>query len=853
MKRILSLVLTIVMLLSLVACGNSKEPAANPNNGTTPAPEVTTAPEETTPAPGGDVTPDIEINVPKASELIANLIGVVAATIEITKDSQFVVIIEQNGSYDSPVVETTMVEQPDSYMPVEQQEYNSEDIFEESGSKQVLFFDVAKATVNSDGQTIQASLELKVGEAVVEYSENVSVKDIVVTADDITSYYNISVSVNGDNVSVTVDDQNASVDLSEVIYGALANVMNVDGIEGVKEMLKTAAIAQKLEQNLLLILMQAFGAATEEIPTVSPEYIEHLVQLFNAVGQDIVSATTDAQGNTTYSLNLAALKGLLADIENKTLAEYLQSVYGENVVGALSDFLANLPNKTVKEIVTTVVEIAENANVNIKEVYALINLYVESVMGAEFDIEAQINERYNKTLAELLVEMNNVAADQQAQYIDSMKAGFANAADMIKTVSIDALLSAMFMPSASEGFIEKVKGAIDMLGEQFAYSFTLDANGNVVAMNCKFAGFEYSTKTETTADGEVTTVKADMNDGENDILDYEAVSVNGVVTKLDVVVRGYEVTHTQVETPMTEEEWNEYYGGLFGVGGTPGEGDFVVETRNPDGSSNDNYVTFDFDNVTVVTMPAFKVETVTTKTFVTLLTVEYEDLGTDGQVLNLTSNDTMIQIERQGNEVSAVVTVDGEPVASAVLTVTETTLSIRVNNKTEQIFQAGIEVIDNLTGEDYIYIEYQGLRSTIGYQVDENAKKVAIYDENGKTLASAEVIDNLTGADYIRVQYVDMVFNFGYEVTENGIQLSLSDEEKQAISAAFEAMVNENAFALNALLNLFGEEIFDAAVTFTTVDGELVLDIDFTPVPVINNSWTKVYIGFNGAIKFKVA
>lgn len=850
MKRILSLVLTIVMLLSMAACSFNQDPAAKPNENTTPAPEVTTpAPEETTPAPGGDVTPDFAVKLPKASELIANMIGVVAATIEITKDSQFVCIIEQNGSYGPPMVETTMVEQPDSYMPIEQQEYNSEDIFEESGSKQVLFFDVAKATVNSDGQTIQASLELKVGEAVVGYSDDVSPKDIVIDESDITSYYNISVSVNGDNVSVTVDDQNASADLSEVIYGALANMMGVDGVEGIEEMLTMAAIAQELEKNLMQIVAQAFGAAAEGMPTVSSEYIEHLTQLFDALGQDIVSATTDAQGNTTYSLNLAALKDLLADIENKTLAEYLETVYGENVVGALSDFLADLPNKTVKEIVDTVVDIAENADVNIKEVYALINLYVESVMGEAFDIEAQINDRYNKTLADLLIEFNGVPADQQTAVIESMKAKFAGAAEMIKTISIDELLSAMFMSGASEGFIEKVKGAIDMLGEQFAYSFTLDANGNVVAMNCKFAGFEYSTKTETTADGDViTTVQVDMRDAENDLLDYKAVSVNGVVTELDVVVRGYQVESHVIQGPTTSEGDNENYEDWFGET-TYIESDYKVVTPDSDGSSNSIHVSK--DDFVVNVGPLHQVETV--RKFVTLLTVEYDDLGADGQVLYFTSSGNVVKLERQGNEVNAEVIIDDESVGTATLVVTETALSIRVNNKTEQIFQAGIEVIDNPTGEDFIYVEYQGLSSTIGYQADENGMKVAIYDEEGNTLASAEVIDNLTGADYIRVQYVDMVFNFGYEVTENGIQLSLSDEDKEMISAGFEAIANDNAFVLNALLNLFGEDIFDAAVTVTTADGELVVDIDFTPVPVINNSRTKVYIGFNGAIKFKVA
>ena len=402
MKRILAFALSIVMILAtFTSCTPavflgipflsflSNDEVIEPVIPEATTPEETT-PEATTPEAEPPVFPEFETSLPKASKIIASIIGAVAATVEVTQDSQFVVVLEQDDEYSNT-----------------------------DGYKQVLFFEVAEASVDSDGELLKANLAVKIGEAVVMLSENISAADIVVSKEDITSYYEFSVVVNGDNVLVSVDDQNATQNLSELVYTTIAQMMGFESVEALEEMFaqaqQNAFLVQELQNKVLPMIEAALGGAIQELPTVSPEYVEHLAQLFETLGTEIFAFTTDDEtGYTTYSINVAALKNLLSEIDGKTLAESFESVYGETAAEALSSFLKALPDKKVKDIVDSAVALAEATGSDIKDIYALIDMYIYSVTGAEFSIENQINTRYNNTLIELLAELNGVSEDDPA-------------------------------------------------------------------------------------------------------------------------------------------------------------------------------------------------------------------------------------------------------------------------------------------------------------------------------------------------------------------------------------------------------------------------------------------------------
>ena len=594
MKKILVLVLTVVMLALLVACNPNvnTDPTAAPNAGTTqgantpdtgattPNNEATTSTTATTTTPTQSTTSGIvvtrpEVKLPKASALLAKMIGAWSATLEVSDDASIIYVYEPNYEYEEKFDE------------------------EVTGYKSAMFFEVLEASVNSDSENIQAYLKVKVGEAYVELNKLVPAENVVINKNNITSYYEFSITVNGDDVSVKANDENASVNLSELVYGYIAQMVGVEGVEGLETMLENAAILQEIEKDVMILVEKALSNNAEKLPTVSPEYVEHLGNIFTVFGDEIITETKDnATGNTTYSLNLPAAKKLIADLENKTLAGYLEGVYGKNVVGGFASFMATLPDKTVREIVDYAVSLSEGTDVDVKEIYAWIDLYVYSIAGTEIKIEEQISERYNSTLADLLAEFSGVPAEEKAEFIASVKTSFENAAKAIETVSVDELLSSMFM-GTNEGFFDAFKEIIDMLDEELELNYTVDAEGVIIAWNYITSAYTYSyavngdkvtftvimpndmvfegtsdsngasfvvkegdetvasgnvtVKEETVGEDTTTTVEIDLRDDKNDLLDYTAVYVNGMMTSADVTVRGYDYEYYYVEDPATGE------------------------------------------------------------------------------------------------------------------------------------------------------------------------------------------------------------------------------------------------------------------------------------------------------------
>ena len=279
MKKILALLLTIVMIFSVVACKNEE-------------PEETTAPEVTTTAPSDkEETPDdYKVEIPTASNLLASIIGVLSATLELSDDAEFVYVYESRNDA-------------------------NEDF------QGLLLFEVAKATLNSDGETIDAELILKIGAVQADMTGAYDEGEV--------EYAEVNVSVKGEDITVSVNGETMEANLSEVLYGAVLNMMGMSDMAELEALLQNAFIMQELEKNLLLMLEELLTSAT--LPTVTPEYIEHVQELFASIGVDMLVTTTDANGNTTYTWDLTALKALVEEFEDKTFVQYLTDVYGKTV------------------------------------------------------------------------------------------------------------------------------------------------------------------------------------------------------------------------------------------------------------------------------------------------------------------------------------------------------------------------------------------------------------------------------------------------------------------------------------------------------------------------------------------
>ena len=495
------------------------------------------------------------ITLPEVSEFLVQVIGGFAATLELTKGSELVYVSEVNDP-----------EMGD-------------------GFKQSLFVEVAEAVVDSTGEVLKAHLKIKIGFAETTLTGLVPAKDVVVNKNK-AEFKEITVFVNGDDVSVAIDNENGNINLSEMVYGTLAQMMGIGGYEELQAILANGRLAQELANLRALLTEGAFNIVVGELGNIDAAYIEHLDELFALLGEEILVASAQNDGTTIYRLNLAALKKLLADVEGKTVAEYLESVYGKNVAAAVAEFIETLPDKKIKDVVNAAVNLADASGIAIGDIYTLIDLYIYTVTGLEFSIESQIADYYDVTLVDLLIEMYGITGADKLVFVTNIKSSCAQFAELVQTVSFEDILSIFIMPG-EESVFETLKAVVDALNEQIIFNFTTDAEGNLVAMTLDFAGIEYelevmgegmsritavlpdgsrmlvtlyadgfsirvmdvfgtlvasidfSDTLEVVGEDFVSTCVLSVRDEMNELLNYKHVIVNNVVTELKALLAGY--------------------------------------------------------------------------------------------------------------------------------------------------------------------------------------------------------------------------------------------------------------------------------------------------------------------------
>ena len=364
------------------------------------------------------------ITLPEVSELLVQVIGGFAATLELTKGSELVYVSEVNDP-----------EMGD-------------------GFKQSLFVEVAEAVVDSTGEVLKAHLKIKIGFAETTLTGLVPAKDVVVNKNK-AEYTEISVFVNGDDVSVAMGNESGNINLSEMVYGTLAQMMGIGGYEELQAILANGRLVEELANLRALLTEGAFNIVVGELGNIDAAYIEHLDELFALFGEEIFVASAQNDGTTIYRLNLAALKKLLADVEGKTVAEYLESVYGKNVAAAVAEFIETLPDKKIKDVVNAAVNLADASGIAIGDIYTLIDLYIYTATGLEISIESQIADYYDVTLVDLLTEMYGITGADKLVFVTNIKSSCAQFAELVQTVSFDELRP-----------FENLYALIDMLNEQ---------------------------------------------------------------------------------------------------------------------------------------------------------------------------------------------------------------------------------------------------------------------------------------------------------------------------------------------------------------------------------------------------
>ncbi len=883
------------------------------------------------------------VELPEASKILAQLIGSIAVTLEATEGTELVYVTE--------------IHHPDA---------------ESKGNKQAMFVEIAEAALDSTGEVLKAHLKVKVGLAETELDGLVPSKEISVNKED-AEYAEITVFVNGDVIAISLNGQNSELNMSDLLYDYLAQQMGVGSREDLQALLENAYLIGELEAQLLPLFQKAIASLAEKVVTVDPAYAEHMAELFAILGAEIMTVTPDNKtGNVTISLNLAALKKLVAEVEGKTVAEYLETVYGKNIVANMASFFESIPDLTIKEIVNAAVTLAEGTGVTVESIYTLIDLYVYSVSGMEFSIESLIAENYNKTLVEILAEMNGVTGAEKLSFIASVKSSFAQVAQVMQTIAIEDLFNAL-VPS-EQGFFESLKAAIDMLDEQIVYNVTIDAEGNLVAMNYGIGEIQYSltvngdqailnatlpggvTMTVTTGangftavvkqngeqvaffsltesmiiDGEniIYTYEIDMQDNANDLLDYKVVTVNDVVTEFQVAIRGYvtgptigsydpetgeyyesepeiefvtflavdykdldddkaltitsedvtliiHISEDGMSLSVLEGDEQVAYGGL--TISTEVVDEDVVERVSAFLSDATNelliYQSVSVNGVVTQAYAAVKgyilhhewavdpetgYEYVvsTSEEYVTWLEVLYITNDDGTKTLEVNAHDELSDISAvidrltatiDGDKITAVIGKDDEDLGLVEITTTETTIVATVtdlqdgaNNVMAEFELELTETLDAIKNVSLVVRDYE-------YDYTEEGEPIQNIVEifNG----GYEWIDNAEGADYIVVEIDGMKFELGYEVTENGVKVTLIEKNMEMIHTEFAVTENNGAITYGVLLEVFGQTAIDGAVTLSATENAITIAIDLDHLLLNAGEYSTDYIEFEGAFQ----
>ena len=380
---------------------------------------------------------------------------------------------------------------------------------------------LAEVVIDGSGDALAGYIKLEIGVT--------SAVGGVADAEDEASCY---IYVNGEDVSVEVtpvggEKDEFDIKLDETLYEKLFDAIGADQ----DAIASGSFIASELQKYIPVL-----EALAEKLPVISEDFIASINEIAALVGSNIV-VTETVGTNTVQTVDLAALKEVLAIVDGKTVSEILDDVYGEGTGDAALAFITSIPDKKIGEIVDAAIALTENYEIPVEDTYFLVNFLVYmATESMEFNIEDEINKNYNKTIADLLAE------DAQAEDKDDFKKNLTDMAQTILGSTIDELYVIYFAPDAEEDFslIENIGAMIDMMAEAVTIEIVTDAEGVLVSLDFTIMMGGTEVSFSVFEDGDLVRIIADVVADTDDLLDFEAAfdPMSGAL-ETEIIIRNY--------------------------------------------------------------------------------------------------------------------------------------------------------------------------------------------------------------------------------------------------------------------------------------------------------------------------
>ena len=358
----------------------------------------------------------------------------------------------------------------------------------------------------------------------------------------------VDIFANGDDVSMSVTEgdklESSDVNLTEEFYGYIAEQFGMT----YEELAETYYLVDKIAEYLPILESLLDWAMNLELPESSGGLNTVTGIIFDAV------VTVDEDGY--YHLDVAGLVEVVESLQNKTVAEMIDSYLGKGTMVKIEAFMLALPMTKVKTLANAAEAFAESNDISVDDVYALINYVIYTATGEDFNIEHEIKIRYNKTVTEVIIELSNQGENITDVELNTMALGLVSqiksTMDMLKKYNVDQLYNlytyedANFDYSITEEIVYMFETVDGMIDASWHYSEDgyLDALeigvGGMLSVGYDVADGEVSISVEVTLeDGETLTLNASVTESNASLVilsgEYEIVVFTAEYNEFEIL------------------------------------------------------------------------------------------------------------------------------------------------------------------------------------------------------------------------------------------------------------------------------------------------------------------------------
>ncbi len=330
---------------------------------------------------------------------------------------------------------------------------------EDGATKRFIAIDLTCFELSGKEEELSARITFELGIATLDASSEE-------TEPAFSTEMLVDIFVNGDDVSVSItegdDLESSDIDLTEEFYGYIAEQFGMT----YEELAETYYLLEKVTEYLPVLERLLDWLMSVQLPESTEGFDTVTALIYDAV------VTVDDDGY--YHLDVSGLIEVVEMLQDKTVAGVIDYYFGNGTMVKIETFMLALPMTKVKTLAKAAETFAESNDISVDDVYALINYVVYTATGEDFNLEHEIKIRYNKTVAEVIIELSSQGEEVTENDINAMALAMVteikNTLELLKKYNVDQLYNLYTYEDANFDYsitdeiiltLETVDGMID--------------------------------------------------------------------------------------------------------------------------------------------------------------------------------------------------------------------------------------------------------------------------------------------------------------------------------------------------------------------------------------------------------